>query len=228
MSQKSKIIDVVCSWLSLALPILTPIKDTIEAGRSLADQLLSEKIVYVLENQDSDFDEWLKMSEKFDENKEDYEKTVRQLIYHINAINEVDILSSYANLLRAYKSGGINKNDFFRLAFCLTKLLSEDARYLAANIHRDEIEESIFCLSLNSLNLMYNKSRGFRSGVENEQKEIYCFTSMGKMLDKYALNYGNEERYSYKEKDPELVTQTLEYDRLEPIDVNALKWEEIE
>lgn len=131
-----ELITATCSWLSLAIPFIAPISDTVEAVRSVSDKLLFDKLYYVLSNQDSDFEDWLKLSEKFNEDSESYSKMVQQLIYYINAINEVDMLSAYSNLLRAYKLNLINKNDFFRLSFCLTKLLSEDAKYLSNNINK--------------------------------------------------------------------------------------------
>lgn len=208
----------VASWLSLIFPPAAAISDTIDHVHKLADNILSEKLEYVLKNQESDFDEWLKLSEKFDEDHQSYNKMVRQLIYHINAINEVDMLYAYTNLLRAYKLNLINKSDFFRMSFCLTKLLSEDAIYLKNNIKRDRIEENIYCLSLSSNNLMYNMTRGLPETAEDEGKEYYAFTHMGKMLDKYALSFTDEGKYRYNEKDAPLAEQKLSYVQLKNAD----------
>ena len=139
---------------------------------------------------------------------------VRQIIYTINAINEEDMLYAYANLLRAYKNGCICKDDFLRLGFCLTKILSQDAEFLKNNIKKNRIEENIFCLSLSSINLMYNQTRGLDSQSRTEQKEYYCFTKIGEMLDKYALSFGDEKKYKYNLKDEPLINQKLEYARI--------------
>ena len=208
---KKEVASVTCSWLSLAFPWLSPIKDSVESVCSLSDQIVFGKLYDIMINQDSDFDDWLKISEKFDEDSKSYEKMVRQIIYNINAINEVDMLGAYSNLLRAYKNGLICKDDFFRLGFCLTKLLSQDAQFLKDNIHKDRIEENIYCISLASNNLMYNQTRGLDSDSSNEEREYYCFTKVGKMLDKYALSFGDESKYSYREKDEELSKQKLLY-----------------
>ena len=215
----SEWIGVASSWLSLAIPHVGPISDSMGFVQSLSDKLLFDKLYYVLSRQDSDFEEWLKISEKFEEDSKDYNKMVRQLIYYINAINEADLLQAYANLLHAYKSGLICKSDFFRLGFCLTKLLSEDAQYLSQNIHRDKIEENLYCLSLSSNNLMYNMTRGFSETEEDSGKEFYCFTEIGKMLDKYALSFGDEVKYSYREKDAQLSEQKLSYAQLKQAEV---------
>lgn len=208
---KSEVLNIACSWLSLAIPWITPVNDSVEGIRSFYDKVLFDKLANILSNQDSDFNEWLKISEKFDENNSAYNKMVKQLIYYINAINEADLLYAFSNLLRAYKCGLICKNDFFRLGSCLTRLLAEDAVYLAENIHRGKIAENIYCIALANNGLMYNKSRGFVEDDEEAEENYYCFTDMGKMIDKYALNYGNEERYKYGEPDAALAKQKLVY-----------------
>ena len=208
---KKEVVSVAYSWLSLIFPWLSPIKDSVESVCSLSDQIVFGKLYDVMINQDSDFDEWLKLSEKFDEDSKSYQKMVRQIIYNINAINEVDLLGAYSNLLRAYKNGLICKDDFFRLGFCLTKLLYQDAQFLKDNIRKDRIEENIYCISLSSNNLMYNQTRGLDSDSSNEEKDFYCFTEVGKMLDKYALSFCDKSKYSYGEKDEELSKQRLSY-----------------
>ena len=211
----NELLSITNSWLSLAIPHLGPIGDTIGFVQSLSDKLLFDKLYYVLSRQDSDFEEWLKISENFDSDSKNYNKMVQQLIYYINAINEVDLLQAYANLLSAYKCKLICKSDFFRLGFCLTKLLAEDAQFLSKNIHRERIEENLYCLSLSSNNLMYNMSRGFSATEEDSGKEYYCFTEVGKMLDKYALSFGDEEKYSYREIDAQLSEQKLTYTHMQ-------------
>ena len=208
---KKDVVNVTCSWLSLALPAISPIKDTVELVRSISDQILFGKLYDIMINQDSDFDEWLKFSENFEEDSSSYQKVVRQIIYNINAINEVEMLSAYSNLLQAYKNGLICKNDFFRLGFCLTKLLSQDAKFLMDNIHKERIEENIYCISLSSNNLMYNQTRGLDSDSSDEEKDYYCFTQMGKMLDKYALSFRDESKYRYSGREEELSKQKLSY-----------------
>ena len=204
------IIGVATDWLSIVFPPASAILNTIDYVGSFSDKLLFQKLEYVLKNQDSDFNEWLKLSENFEEDSSNYNKMVHQLIYYINAINEVDMLFAYSNLLQSYKLGFISKKDFFRMSFCLTKLLSEDAQYLKDNITRERIEENIYCLSLSSNNLMYNMTRGFE-----EDKEYYAFTQMGKMIDKYAFSFAEEGKYQYTRNDTPLAEQKLSYTYLQ-------------
>ena len=210
-------IETAVSWLELAFPAISALKGTINGCKSLSEFLLIDKLIKVLTDQDSDYAEWLKISEHFDENSKSYQETVKQLIYYVNAINEAELLHAYSNLLRAYKNGFINKSDFFRLSFSLTNLLSEDADYLKNNIQKEDIPENIHCLALASNNLMYNRTRGIAEGDENGLiRDKYCFTEIGKMLDKYALSYGAEDRYRYNtQHEKPLEDQKLDYKYLE-------------
>lgn len=218
----TELMNVVSSWLSIVIPPVGAIVDTASYIQSFSDKLLFEKLYFILSQQDSDFEEWLKLSEKFEEDSKDYNKMVRQLVYYINAINEVDLLQAYANLLKAYKCCQICKQDFFRLGFCLSKLLSEDAQYLSRNIGKEKIAEDLFCISLSSNNLMYNISRGFSTISGDAEKDYYCFTEVGKMLDKYALCYGDESKYSYKTKDAQLSKQKLTHEYIRSIEGVAI------
>lgn len=208
---KREIANIACSWISLGLPAMSLIKDTLGSVHSIAEGILFQKLYDIMSEQDSDFDEWLKISEKLEEDSAQYQKMVRQIIYNINAINEIDMLHAYSNLLQAYKNGLICKDDFFRLGFCLTKLLSQDAQFLKDNIQKDRIEENIYCISLTSNNLMYNQTRGIDSESSDEEKDYYCFTDMGKKLYKYALSYPDFAKYRYNEEEDDLSKQKLSY-----------------
>ena len=215
---KNEILEITSEWLSLVIPIINPISKTIENVYSLSDKILFNKIYNIIKDQDSDFDKWLKISEKFTEDSKSYYKMVRQIIYTINAINEEDMLYAYANLLRAYKNGCICKDDFLRLGFCLTKILSQDAEFLKNNIKKNRIEENIFCLSLSSINLMYNQTRGMDEKSMKEHTEYYSFTKMGEMLDKYSLSFGDDNKYNYSSNDEHLSNQKLEYSYFDDAD----------
>ena len=76
----SELISVTNSWLSLAIPHLGPIADTIGFVQSLSDKLLFDKLYYVLSRQDSDFEEWLKISEKFEKTKKNTVMVPRKMV----------------------------------------------------------------------------------------------------------------------------------------------------
>lgn len=80
---ENSISKLAVSWLSVVFSPISAIADTIEEGHNLTDKLLFEKLEFVLRNQDSDFAEWLKLSEKFEEDNKAYNKMIRQLVYYI-------------------------------------------------------------------------------------------------------------------------------------------------
>ena len=195
-----EILNLSCEWISLSCAPVSAIGATLNTIQSVSDKILFSKLYAVLEKQDGDFHEWFKISENFEKDHKYYEKMVKQLIFYINAINEIDMLDAFANLLHAYKCGLICKSDFLRLGFCLTKILSEDAKFLAANIRRGEVEADIHTVSLASNNLMY---------ISSYKTHSYSFSEMGKMLDKYAISFGDDSKYSYSGANETLLNQRI-------------------
>ena len=118
-------LDVAVILAEVALPELAlPLNAAavaVQTYKGYADKVLLSKLY-----KDSDFDEWLKLSEKFDKSDKNYKKTVCKLVYTINAINEEELLDIYSNLLRAYKLGLICKQRFFKLTWALSNIYSED------------------------------------------------------------------------------------------------------
>ena len=71
---KKEISDLAYSWLAVAIPQISAIKESVGTVKSLSDTILFDKLYYIMENQDSDFNDWLKMTENFDENSSNYNK----------------------------------------------------------------------------------------------------------------------------------------------------------
>lgn len=151
-------LDVAVILAEVALPEITlPLNAAaiaVQTYRGYADRVLLSKLYKVLNNQDSDFDEWLKLSEKFDKSDKNYKKTVCKLVYTINAINEEELLDIYSNLLRAYKLGLICKQRFFKLTWALSNIYSEDLFELK-NIYKEkDMPETRECIALRNVNLL--------------------------------------------------------------------------
>ncbi|NBI68110.1 hypothetical protein D1646_15125 [Pseudoflavonifractor sp. 60] len=169
--------------LSIVLPFAAP---TVDLARSISETLLCQKLYQVLTKQDADFEEWLKFSENFDSDNRNYEKTVRQLIYTIEAINEIDMLDIYANLLRSYKAGSIAKSDFFRLGWVLSNIFSMDLMYLNECKQQINISESPVVKRLEQYGLVriVKSEVLFNTGVKN----IYMLSELGEKMISYGIN----------------------------------------
>ena len=175
--------------LSIALPWLSP---TVDFLNNISDTILFQKLSQVLWKQDLDFDEWLKIAEHFDADNSTYKKTVQQLIYSIEAINEVDLLDVYANLLRAWKAGLLEKDEFFRLGWVLTKAFSSDLMYLKECYGKKDMDENQELLSLERYNLVYKRVIPLMNGAVNN---VYTITPLGiKMLSR-GIDYEHYSEY---------------------------------
>lgn len=167
-----------------------------QIANSYADSVLLSKLNKVLKNQDSDFYEWLKLSEKFDKSNKNYKKTVCRLIYTINSINEEELLDVYSNLLRSYKNGVITKQIFFKLTWVLSNVYSEDL-YELKNIYKQkDISESQQCITLRNANLLDSK---IISGYGTSYT-IYNINDLGIDMLRYGIDFNNAEKYKIIKK----------------------------
>ncbi len=211
--------DLAIELASIACPFFASGKAFLEWKNDIANAIFLDKLYNVLIDQDGDFNDWLKISERFDEDRKDYDRTVKQLIFTIDAINEVDLLPAYSNLLSAYKANLICKSDFFRLSFVLKNLLSEDAKYLSNNINKDDISEDINCATLANLGLMC-VALGM-GDLEGNNNNKYSVSELGKKLDKFALNY-RSEIYSYDGRNEFVNSRRSSYINARPISITEI------
>lgn len=188
-------LDVAVILAEVALPEITlPLNAAtiaVQTYRGYADRVLLSKLYKVLNNQDSDFDEWLKLSEKFDKSDKNYKKTVCKLVYTINAINEEELLDIYSNLLRAYKLGLICKQRFFKLTWALSNIYSEDLFELK-NIYKEkDMPETRECIALRNVNLIDSCLRTkYVTSIS-----LYNMNELGLDMLRYGIDLENADKY---------------------------------
>ena len=188
-------LDVAVILAEVALPELAlPLNAAavaVQTYKGYADKVLLSKLYKVLNNQDSDFDEWLKLSEKFDKSDKNYKKTVCKLVYTINAINEEELLDIYSNLLRAYKLGLICKQRFFKLTWALSNIYSEDLFELK-NIYKEkDMPETRERIALRNVNLIYSC---FRTKYVTSIS-LYNMNELGLDMLRYGIDLENADKY---------------------------------
>lgn len=196
-------LDVAVILAEVALPEITlPLNAAaiaVQTYRGYADRVLLSKLYKVLNNQDSDFDEWLKLSEKFDKSDKNYKKTVCKLVYTINAINEEELLDIYSNLLRAYKLGLICKQRFFKLTWALSNIYSEDLFELK-NIYKEkDMPETRERIALRNVNLIDSCLRTkYVTSIS-----LYNMNELGLDMLRYGIDLENADKYKpFKIKSP--------------------------
>ena len=188
-------LDVAVILAEVALPELAlPLNAAavaVQTYKGYADRVLLSKLYKVLNNQDSDFDEWLKLSEKFDKSDKNYKKTVCKLVYTINAINEEELLDIYSNLLRAYKLGLICKQRFFKLTWALSNIYSEDLFELK-NIYKEkDMPETRECIALRNVNLIDSCLRTkYVTSIS-----LYNMNELGLDMLRYGIDLENADKY---------------------------------
>jgi hypothetical protein len=188
-------LDVAVILAEVALPELAlPLNAAavaVQTYKGYADKVLLSKLYKVLNNQDSDFDEWLKLSEKFDKSDKNYKKTVCKLVYTINAINEEELLDIYSNLLRAYKLGLICKQRFFKLTWALSNIYSEDLFELK-NIYKEkDMHETRERIALRNVNLLDSYVRT-KYGTSIS---IYNMNELGFDMLRCGIDLENADKY---------------------------------
>lgn len=190
-----KALDVAVILAEVALPELAlPLNAAavaVQTYKGYADKVLLSKLYKVLNNQDSDFDEWLKLSEKFDKSDKNYKKTVCKLVYTINAINEEELLDIYSNLLRAYKLGLICKQRFFKLTWALSNIYSEDLFELK-NIYKEkDMPETRELIALRNVNLLDSCLRTkYVTSIS-----LYNMNELGFDMLRYGIDLENADKY---------------------------------
>ena len=196
--------------LSIICPFIAGAKASKEYFSNLSNHILLEKIKTFIENQDGDFDEWLKLAFDFQKDSSKYEETVKILIYTIDSFNDDKKIHIYANLMRAYKCKLINQDLFLRLSSILPVLFFNDIIFLKDNIKKEiieDIDENKF-LPLEASNLfnhhlMYCVNKDTWGAVGGHR--VYCITNLGLEMVRCGVDYENYD--TYKEINPEALAK---------------------
>lgn len=197
-SVRKKSVNIVIELLEAVIPYPASIAvATIKVGRSLADSILASKMLHILEKEHS-IGEWVKESDAFSKDNCNYQRNVSNLIYSIDAIREEETLDIYANLLRSWKFQRIDRDMFFRLAWCLSQIYSKDLEVLKDLYGRSTFEKNHATQSLYNAGLLDGESTfSFASGSET----LFWVSKAGLEMLRCGLDV---ERYSdYPEVDKE-------------------------
>ena len=192
--------DYAVELLSIACPLVGAVNVSKKYFYNLSSHILIEKIKTFIENQDSDFDEWLKISCKFQENSAEYNEAVKLLIYTIDSFNDDKKIYVYANLMRAYKCKLINKNTFLRLSSILPIIFFDDLLFLKGNIKIEIVEnvEEDKVLTLEASNLLNHNliscvNANTWGAVGGDR--VYRITTLGLEMIRCGIDFDNHDNY---------------------------------
>ena len=96
------------------------------------------------------------------------------------------------NASRALLAGYIDLNDYFRICHQVTHNLDEDVCFLKENLTNEHISYNYSIEGLLSSGLMYQSGINANEGHEGQS---YAFTAIAEIVDRFALSYGDVDRY---------------------------------
>jgi len=122
--------DFVIELLGVICPPIAAAESAKEYLANISNIILVDKIRRFIDNQDSDFEQWLKLACNFENDSAKYKNTIKMLIYTIDSINDDMKIDIYANLMKAYKNSRLMKDVFLRLASILPIIFYDDLVFL--------------------------------------------------------------------------------------------------
>ncbi|HCJ58323.1 MAG TPA: hypothetical protein DHV55_13945 [Clostridiaceae bacterium] len=122
--------DFVIELLGVICPPIAAAESAKEYLANISNIILVDKIRRFIVNQDSDFEQWLKLACNFENDSAKYKNTIKMLIYTIDSINDDMKIDIYANLMKAYKNSRLMKDVFLRLASILPIIFYDDLVFL--------------------------------------------------------------------------------------------------
>ena len=188
------VIDVASTWLGIKHPVASSVLTSLKLMFDLPTKIVMHKLCRILSKQEPDFFEWLKISENFDKDATNYNTTIRQLILCINAINEEALFDVYANLMRSWQLGFIDKQKFLRLSWALTNIYSEDLFSLKEIYNKKDIDQCSEMIALHGIGLVgtYTPNKYGKIRITT-----YNITDLGFDMLQYGIDYENFQMYKH-------------------------------
>lgn len=138
-----------------------------------------------------------------EEKKEENARRIILILYQAETRQKVNYILNATHSLNHFH---INQSQYFRICNLIVNTLSEDLRYLQRNIILGK--DFCFCEEVQGLlnqGLMTNANFDWGNLDDpDEDNSRYEFTSLARLVDKYALSYNSGDRY------PELYFKTQE------------------
>lgn len=145
----------------------------------------------------------LKLCAKLAEDGKKRENAVR-LIECVDRTETEKVIDYLVNATRCLLTGFINLNMFFRITHIVTYTIAEDLEYLREHIDESELPYDECVQGLLTAGLMYQSvidGGDLDNEDEDKNKDRYSFTAFARIVDQYAVSYGDENRYPNPLKD---------------------------
>ena len=182
------------SFLSQIDTRLAVLLESFDFTANLSNHLLLKKLQKVFRDQGEDIASRMPLAMKFEPDSDQYHKAITNLLYLIDAINDEDKLDMFANIMRAFLNGMIDRDLFFRLADLLQKMYIGDIREFKMYIQKQKSSNDLTNIYVfQYLNLLVCTNENTYAALEGDKQ--YEPTQIGIELVRCAVDYAHYNDY---------------------------------
>ena len=148
---------------------------------------------------ENDLGQSVKLSSKLFGNPKDKKQNGMRLLGYVDRADSEQKISYYINATRSLLVGCINNTNYFRIMKAISETLNEDLEYLAEIATTSNIiKGNIQILALERSGLVLQAGIDANEGIESQG---YAISSLGRMVDNFAISLEDEERQRYYKKE---------------------------
>lgn len=157
---------------------------------------------------EEDLGQSVKLSSKLFGDPKNKRQNGMRLLGYVDKADSEQKINYYINATRSLLMGCINNTDYFRIMKAVSETLNEDLEYLReVAITSNIIKGNMQILALNRSGLVLQAGIDANESIETQG---YTVSSLGRMVDCFAISLEDEERQKYYEKD--VIQQNLAVD----------------
>jgi len=148
---------------------------------------------------EDDLGQSVKLSSKLFDNPKNRKQNGMRLLGYVDRADSEQKINYYINATRSLLMGSIDNTNYFRIMKAISETLSEDLEYLVENVTTSKvIKGNMQILALERSGLAIQAGIDANEGIESQG---YAISSLGRMVDRYAISLESEERQRfYKQK----------------------------
>lgn len=169
--------------------------DLVKTGISIREEIFFEKFYLFLAGVGSSKEEAKEFIDKLFSDEQSKKENGIRLISYIDRSETERNIQFLVNASKSLIRGWISKEDYFRIARAISETMYEDLIFLSEHIMDNNTQiGSSQVLALYRAGLMV--SAGI-DGNADAESQPYAFSSLGSMVDQFAISYGDEDRFQW-------------------------------
>lgn len=148
---------------------------------------------------EDDLGKGIKLDCKLFDNPKNRKQNGMRLLGYVDRADTEQKINYYINATRSLLMGCIDNTNYFRIMKAISETLSEDLEYLVENATTSKVlKGNMQILALERSGLVLQAGIDANESIESQG---YAISSLGRMVDRYAISLESEERQRfYKQK----------------------------